>query len=114
MVAKFMQHGGEQMAKETVQAIKNAELSAAKLENEANRKKEEILLTAQQDAKKLISSMTNEMQEKAGRDMAETVQRSKAVMEAARLNAEKEIELLKEMVKSKEQAAIDLVISNVI
>ena len=102
------------MAKETVQAVRNAELSAVKKEKEVIQKKEAILVEAQQTAKKIIASMTNKAQDKAGRDLEEAVRQGVELTESAKQKVEKEICFIKEMVKSKEQAAIDLVISNVV
>lgn len=102
------------MAKETVQAVRNAELKAAQIEKDAVQKKEEILSKAQQEARGLIASTTKDAQAKADKALAEAEKSGAGLIEAAKLNAEKEILLLKEMVKNKEQAAIDLVLSNVI
>ena len=102
------------MAKETVKAVRSAELSAVQIEKEAEHKKEEILLDAQQKAKSIIVSMTKEAQSKAERDLREAKEQGMAIMAAGKQRAENEIRLLNEMVKNKEQAAIELVLSNVI
>lgn len=102
------------MAKETIQAVRNAELSATKLEKEAIQKKEAILLEAQQNAKKLAATLIDVAQDKAIRDVEEAVRQGVELTESAKQNVEKEICFMREMVKSKEQAAIDLVISNVV
>jgi len=102
------------MAKETVEAVRQTELNATQLEKEANQKKEAILLKAQQDSETMISSITKEALTKAEQDLNQAQQRGAQAMEAASLRAEKEILLMKEMIKRKEQAAIDFVLSEVL
>ena len=102
------------MAKETVKAVRSAELSAVQIEREAEQKKEAILLEAQQNAKSIIVSMTKEAQSKAERDLSVAREQGVAIMEAGKQRAENEIRLLNEIVKNKEQAAIELVLSNVV
>ena len=102
------------MAKETVQAVRQAELKAAQIEKDAIQKREEILLEAQQNAKAMITSITKETQKKAVSDLEQAQSQGDELVEAAKLKAEKEILLMKEMTKSKEQAAINHVLSVVI
>ncbi len=109
-----MNIGGEKMAKESVQAVRQAELNAAQIEKDAAKKKDTILLGAQEEAKSTISSMTKEALAKAEEDLKLAQQSGTEFMETAVKRAEKEISLLKEMVKSKEQAAIDLILLEVI
>lgn len=54
------------MAKETVQAVRNAEMSAAKMEKEALGKKETIIAEAHKKAKELSDFMVKEAQAKSG------------------------------------------------
>jgi len=109
-----MNIGGEKMAKETVEAVRQAELNAAQIEKEAIKKKDEILLKAQEDAKITISTMTKEALTNAEQDLEQAQSQGVEFMNNAVQRVEQEIRLLKEMVKSKEQAAIDLVLSEVI
>ena len=102
------------MAKETVKAVRSAELSAVQIEKEAEQKKEAILLEAQQNAKSIIVSMTKEAQSKAERGLLEAQEQGVAIMEAGKQRAMNQIRLLTEMVKNKEQAATQLVLSNVV
>lgn len=114
--AEFCQYKqrGEMMAKETVQAVRNAEMSAAKMEKEALGKKETIIAEAHKKAKELSDFMVKEAQAKADKDIKEALHKSNIILEKAKEEAEKEVGLLIEMAKTKEDAAIDLVISNVI
>jgi len=102
------------MAKETVQAVRQAELNATQKEREAIEKKEAIISEAQQNAKIMVTDMTKEALEKAERNLTFANQRGIEMMEAAKQKAENEVLLMKEMAKGKEEAAINLVLSNVI
>ncbi len=102
------------MAIETVQAVRQAEINAAEIEKEAIKKRDAILSKAQEDAKEIVINMTKEALDKAELDLKKARQQGDRLMETAVQNAEKEVSLLKEMVKSKEQSAIDLVLSEVI
>jgi len=109
-----MYFGGVWMAKETVQAVRQAELNAVQIEKDANTQREAILLEAQQNAKTMITSMTKEAIAKAESDLGAAKHQGTETLEAAKLRAETEVLLIKEMIKEKEQSAIDLVLSNVI
>jgi vacuolar-type H+-ATPase subunit H len=102
------------MAKETVQAVRQAELNAAQKEREANEKKEAILSEAQLNAKTMISTMTKEALEKAERNLTLANERGVEMLEAAKKKAESEVLLMKEMAQRKEEAAINLVLATVI
>ncbi len=102
------------MAKETVQAVREAELKAVQLEKDAAINRDTILLKANEEAKELIASKTKEARVKAEQELGKSQQEGEKLLVSAKQRAEKEILLLKEMVKSKEQVAIDLVLSEVI
>jgi len=98
------------MAKETVEAVRQAELNAAQKEREAFQKKELILSEAQQNAKSMVSSITKEALLKAERNLALANQQGLERMEASKLKAVSEVLLMKEMAQRKEEAAIKLVL----
>lgn len=102
------------MAKETVEAVRQAELNAAQKERDAFHKKETILSEAQQNAKSMVTSMTKEALIKAERNLALANQQGIERMEASKLNADNEVLLIKEMAHRKEEAAIKLVLSTAI
>jgi V/A-type H+/Na+-transporting ATPase subunit G/H len=102
------------VAIEIVQAVRQAEQDAAKLEKEAALKAEAIIQKANEDAKSLISSMTKEVLAKAEKDLEQVQLQGAELMVTAVQKAEKEILLLKEIVKGKEETAINLVLSEVI
>lgn len=102
------------MAKETVQAVRQAELNAAQIEKDATVMSDELLSKAQEDAMISISSIKKDALAKAKQDLEQAERQGLELMEKAVKSTEKEILLLKEIVKSKKQAAIDLVLSEVI
>lgn len=102
------------MAIETVEAIRQAELNAVQIEKDANQQKEAILLQAELEKDEIISSMTKEALAKSKQDIEIAQRQSEERVEKAIMQAEQEIIMLKEMVKNKEQAAIQLVLEEVI
>jgi len=102
------------MAKETVEAVRQAELNAAQKESDAAQKKEALLLKTQLKAKDLYTSMTRDAIVKAEKDLSEANKRGAAFMEEAKEKAENEVLLMKEMALQKDADAISLVLSNVI
>jgi vacuolar-type H+-ATPase subunit H len=102
------------MAMETIQAVRQAELNAAQMEKEAIQKKELLLAEAQQNAKALVTSMTNEALKLAEQKLMAANDQGAKMIDAAKLKAEKEVLLMKEMVKGKEQAAYNQILSNLI
>lgn len=102
------------MAQDTVQAVRQAELNAANKEKEALQKKESILTKAQQDAKELIASKVSETQMLSEKKLKNASNQGEERLEAAKRKADQEVLILQEMVKSKEQAAIDFIISSLI
>lgn len=101
------------MAKETVQAVRQAELKAAQIEKEAIEKREIILQKAKEEAKKIISSAEKEDRDLSLKDLEKVQSQGTELMKTAVQRAEREILLMNEMVKRKEPAAIDLVLSEI-
>lgn len=102
------------MAKETVDAVRQAELNAADTEKDAVAKSEAIIQKAQQDAKALILNLTKEVSATAASELEKAQEKNAQVMAEALQRAEKEVLFLKEMVKSKEKGVLDIIISEVI
>lgn len=102
------------MAKETVKAVRDAEIAAEKLIKESLEKKDAILSEARKKAGKILADMTDEAQKKAENDIKDAVRRSELIIEEAKKEAEKEVRQLIEMAKTKEEDAINLVISSVV
>lgn len=102
------------MTIEIVQAVRQAEQDAGRIEKEAYVKADVIIQKANEEGKLLVSAMTREILEKAEKDLEQAQLQGSELMVTAVQKAEKEILLLKEIVKSKEQTAIALVLSEVI
>ncbi len=102
------------MAKETVQAVRQAELNAAEKEKEALQKKESILTKAQQDAKEMVASKVSETQMLSEKKLKNANDQGEERLEAAKRKADQEVLILQEMVRNKEQAAIDFIISSLV
>jgi V/A-type H+/Na+-transporting ATPase subunit G/H len=102
------------VAIEIVQAVRQAEQDAERIEKEASLKAEAIVQKANEDAKELIVSMTKEILGIVEKDLKQAEHQGEELMVTAVQKSDKEILLLNEMVKSKEQSAIDLVLSEVI
>lgn len=102
------------MALETVQAVRQAELKAEEKEREALQKKEAIITQAKQNATTIVSSMTKEAMVKAELELNNAIKKGEDILEASRLKANNEVNLMKEMVKEKEQSAIHLIFSNLL
>ncbi len=102
------------MAIEIVQAVRQAEQEAGKLEKEASFKADAIIQKANEEGKLLVTAMTKEILVNAEKELEQAQRQGSELMVTAVQKAEKEIILLKEIVKSKEQAAINLVLSEVI
>jgi V/A-type H+/Na+-transporting ATPase subunit G/H len=102
------------MAKETVQAVRQAELNAAQLEKDAIQQKEAIISEAVNNAKVMISTMTKEAKDEAEHKLDLANRKGIEMLEAAKTRAESEALLMNQMAQSKEEAAINLILSNVI
>lgn len=102
------------MAKESVDAIREAELKAAQIEKEAMNEKNAILLKAEEEAEKIISSMTENAYAQSQEQLKKAHEQGEAYMEAAVLRAERQISLMKDVVREKEQEVINLILSEVI
>jgi V/A-type H+/Na+-transporting ATPase subunit G/H len=101
------------MAKETVQAVRKAELNAAQLEKDSLLKRDAILREVEEEAKNLISLKTKEAILKAEADLEQAELAGKEIMNKAIVRANQEILMMEGLVKGKEQAAIDLVLKEI-
>lgn len=102
------------MAKETVQAVRQVELNALQIQKDADLKKDEILINAEQEAKQLVAAKTKQALAKAEQDLLIANQQGMQLIEAAKQKGEKEVLFLKETADLKEQEAIKMIISCVI
>ncbi|MDF2511851.1 MAG: hypothetical protein K0S04_1717 [Herbinix sp.] len=102
------------MAKETVQAVRQAELDATVKEQEALKRKETIISEAERRARELIDSITKQALEQAKQKQAAANQKGAELLEAAKLRSENEVSLMKEMALQKEEEAIRMILASVI
>lgn len=102
------------MAIETVQAVRQAELNAEQKEKDAMLKRDAILADAEHNSKIMITTMTRSALTKAEHDIADAQNQGTEMMEAARIKAKNEVQLIKQILQRKEQEAIKLVLSSVI
>lgn len=102
------------MAMETVQAVRQAELEAAKKEKEAVKESEVMISKAEIEAQVLLSSMKKLEQEKADKNLYKANEKAKELMQISLQQAEQDIISLRKMVEGKEQDAILLVLAEII
>lgn len=102
------------LIKDTVDAVRQAELKAMEMEKEVLKQKEEIINKAHSDAKELKDSIIKKALENVDNKLLEVEKRNEEVMNEYKKDAQKEVMLLKENVKNKEAAAIKAVLSEVI
>lgn len=102
------------MARETVQAVRRAELNAAEKETEALHQQERILAEAQQKAKALLTERIKKANEEAERKLSLANQQGAKRMEDMKKRVEKESILMKDLAQSKEENAIKLVLEHVV
>jgi vacuolar-type H+-ATPase subunit H len=102
------------MAQETIEAIRSAELAAEQSERDAAAQCEGILAEAQKQANELYNKMIREAKEKAGSGL-ETAQRQGDSLAADALRqAENEMDILRKISMNKEQAAVQLILSELV
>jgi vacuolar-type H+-ATPase subunit H len=102
------------MAKETIQAVRQAELNAAQVEKDAQLKKERIISEAMQNAKTMISSMTNEAMKLSEEKVADANKKRILIMEEAKQKSDAQVTQMERIVKEKEHAAMEQVLSGII
>lgn len=102
------------MAKEIVEAIRQGEINANQMEKDAFTKKDAIILKAKEDKDALISSARKKALLEAEKALQESKEQEELDRKDALEKAEKKIAMLQEIVKGKEKAAIDLILSEVL
>lgn len=102
------------MAMDTIQTVKQAELQASQSERAAHVKGDELISKAISDAKALVTSMTREALIEAQNNIEKAKRQSSVMIEQVVERTNKEVMLLKELSKKKEQEAIRMVCSHII
>ena len=106
--------GGEKMAMETIQSVREAEQLAAQKEKDAHAEVEQIVSRAETESKELLVSIQNSIQEYTVSALNNAKVQSVELMNAAKSEAEKEIEELRRNVSEKENLAIQMVLRELI
>lgn len=99
------------MVKETIDAVLKAEQDAEQTEKDALLLRDQILAEANVSAEKLASDMIRDASEKAVLEMEIARRSGKEIALSHEQKAQDEIARIKEVIKQKEKAAIDMVIS---
>jgi vacuolar-type H+-ATPase subunit H len=102
------------MAKETIQAVRQAELNAVNKEKDAIQKKEAILAEAHKEAGIILTTRVKQATEEAERNLVSANEQGVKLMEKVKQRVENEVVAMKEIANAKEEAAINLVLSSVI
>lgn len=102
------------MAQETIQAVRHAELIAEQTEKQAAREAKELITAAEKEAKEIILAMTKNSLTDAKKANNEALKQGETMMQDARARALKEIALQNELLKQKEENAIQLIISELV
>jgi len=102
------------MARKTVEAVVQAELSAEQLEKDTIIKCEELINKAKLDADRLISDMIKKALADSKENLDKAVRLGEEAVQSAKNETEKEIENLSEIAAAKKKAAKELVFKNII
>ena len=105
---------GDFMAKETINAVRQAEIKAVEIENAAIAKKEEILRNAHLQAKNIVNEAVMKAQEAARSERCDAEQRAEQIVKAAKEKAENDVNILKTISKEKAAVVIDKILESVV
>lgn len=102
------------MAKDIVEAVRNAELKANQTEKNAYSESEQIIKKAENDAKVFSAAQVKEAEERAEAMLKTAELQSKKLFEKANNEALQEIAALNSKAKQKEAEAVKLVYSELV
>lgn len=102
------------MAKETIEAIRQAELAAEQTEKDAAGQAEDIVAKAQQTAKDTIATLTQQAKSVAAQAAKQAGKQGEDMAAAALREAEQELTALRETAKEKTPGAVARVLSELI
>ncbi len=105
---------GDWVARETLEAVKKVELNAALIESQALKQHDKIIYDAKENAKALLSTMEKEAKEKAEAELESARKQGYEIIQHAISNGNNEKDRLLSKVRDNEQAAIKLIISQLI
>lgn len=102
------------MARETLDAVKNSEANAAKIESQALKEHDSILLRAEEQAKSIISTKEKEALKISNDEMERAKKLGDEMMQKSIDEGNNEKEELTKRVKSDEKRAIKHILSQIV
>ena len=102
------------MAKETVEAVRLAELEAARKEQEALKRRDLIISEAERSAREIVNSTSQQALEKAELRKEAAKNAGTQLLEAAKAKSEQEVLMMKELALRKEEEAIRMILASVL
>ena len=102
------------MAKETIKAIRQAELNALETEKRITEECRLIIHLAEEQASIIIEEMTKNAREQANKAMEETMVQGDEIIKKALAEVNQEIEGLGMLIKEKEAVAVSLILAELL
>lgn len=102
------------MAKETIKAIRQAELNALETEKRITEERRLIIHLAEEQASRIVEEMTKNAREQANKAMEETMVQGDEIIKKALAEVNQEIEGLGMLIREKETVADRLILSELI
>lgn len=102
------------MARETLDAVKNAEANAAKIESQALKEHDSILLKAEEQAISIISTKEKEALKISDEEMDKAKNLGNEMMQKSIDEGNREVEELTKKIKEDEKRAIKHILSQII
>lgn len=102
------------MARETLEAVKQTEVNAAKVESQALKEHDSILLRAEEKARVINSTKEKEALERSHDEMGKAKVLGNEIVQNSIVAGNEEKEKLIKRAKDKEKVAIELILSQII
>jgi len=102
------------VARETLEAVKQTEINAAKVESQALKEHDSILLRAEEKARVINSTKEKEVLERSHDEMEKAKILGNEIVQNSIVAGNEEKEKLIKMAKDKEKVAIELILSQII
>lgn len=106
--------GGGKLAKEMIEAVRQAELKAQETEKNAEVESSAILRQAEEQANKILEESTKRAKEQAEKKKQEVIRQDEEFTKRLLLEAEQEIAVLHTHAQEKEPEAIRLILSELL
>ena len=102
------------MARETLEAVKQTEINAARLESQALKEHDSILLRAEEEARSIIITKEKDAVKKAQDEMEKAVILGEEILQGAITAGNEEKDSLVKRARDNEKVAIELILSQII